>query len=90
MQSTVNMAKNHGLGIKGPKTESTDVFLMITLLLCNLNIHVYNYNFLLLSTLEKEVYSCSWLWVSQRLTTVQKLLRTSNCVRLWQLPFHHG
>ena len=59
MPSTVNMAKNHGLGTKGPKIEPSDVFLMIMLLLCHLNIHAYNYQSLLLATLEKEMCSCS-------------------------------
>lgn len=33
--------------------------LMIMLLICHLNIHVYNYQFLLFTTLVKKVSSCS-------------------------------
>ena len=51
------MVTNQGLRSIGPQTEPIDVLLMKMLLICH---HIYNYHFVLLSTLVKEVYSCSW------------------------------
>lgn len=54
------MVTNQGLRSIGPRTEPIEVLLMKMLLIGYLKIHIYNYHFVLLSTVVKEVYSCSW------------------------------
>lgn len=57
--------------------------------ICHLNIHIYNYQFSLLSTLVQEA---SFAVGSGQRTDLNcpKSTKIWDCVRLGQLSFHHG
>lgn len=57
--------QNPGLGRINPRTKIIDVFLTNMLLICHLNSQVYNYQFVLLSSMVKEASSSGRMCIMQ-------------------------